>query len=273
MTEKTPSKVAKQDPWSKLRDFTDARIALGRTGGSLPTRALLAFQADHAMARDAVYAKLDTQQIEDRLIALSGDFGADYVGGFSSQAEDRDIYLQRPDLGRQLAESTTAEAKFLIPGSLLVLIADGLSATAVNQNARPFLEQWLPSIQDGWQGTLIFGYATQARVALGDQIAQLQGAEAVVVLIGERPGLSSPDSMGIYLTWAPSQTSNDAQRNCISNIRRAGLGYAAAARKLNYLLQESRRLNQSGVAIKDRSDDHTIEHTQRNFLIPDVTRD
>lgn len=266
--------TVRPDPWAALRDVTDARIALGRSGGSLPTKALLAFQTDHAMARDAIYTKLDSEAVGQALETLADEFNADYLGGFDSQADDRDTYLQRPDLGRKLRDDQrNKDKRATSDDTLLVVVADGLSATAVNTNACAFLKAWMPALRAYWSGRVELAYANQARVALADQIALQRGAKAVVLLIGERPGLSSPDSMGLYLTWAPSEKTSDAERNCISNIRSAGLSYVAGIHKLDYLLRESIRLKASGVVIKDRSDDVMLDQKERNFLLPGVSDD
>lgn len=236
------------DPWHTLRGFTRARIALGRTGQALPTDALLAFELAHAKARDAVHHPLDTDALRHALLAE----------GFAtldahSAAPDRAHYLRRPDLGRRLAaESRTAleQAPPLNP-ELTFVVADGLSAFAAAHHAVPLLVEARAKLE-GWRiGPVVV--ARQARVALGDEIGALLGAAFVAVLIGERPGLSSPDSLGIYLTYGPRVGRTDAERNCISNVRPEGLGYAEAAHKLHYLLTQARRLSLTGVALKDDS--------------------
>jgi ethanolamine ammonia-lyase small subunit len=240
------------NPWQGLRRYTQARIALGRAGVSLPTGAQLAFQLAHAQARDAVHTALDGAALAAALRA----------GGLASvelhsAAPDRDSYLQRPDLGRQLDAASRERLRALAPGAggpdLALVVADGLSALAVQQNLQPFLDQLLPRLAaDNWTLAPV-AIVRQGRVAVGDEVAQLLGARAVLVLIGERPGLSSPDSMGLYLTWAPRVGLTDASRNCISNVRPAGLDYATAAYKLHYLLTEARRRGLTGVALKDET--------------------
>lgn len=232
------------NPWQALRQFTDARIALGRAGASLPTSAHLAFQLAHAQARDAVHLALDVpllvQEIGQPCLLLH------------SAAADRTTYLQRPDLGRQL---DAASRDVLMPGQhdLAFVIADGLSAHAIMQNAAPFLALVLAqAASENWSVAPLC-IVEQGRVAIGDEIAERLGARMVVVLIGERPGLSAPDSMGLYLTWQPRTGLTDASRNCISNVRPAGLRYAEAAGKLHYLLAEAFRRRLSGVALKDET--------------------
>jgi ethanolamine ammonia-lyase small subunit len=230
------------NPWQALRALTQARIALGRAGVSLPTQAQLDFQLAHARARDAVHRPLDPASL-----------GPGHVPAHSA-CPDRATYLQRPDLGRTLDDASRTLLQAAAPDQcdLALVVADGLSALAIEQNARPFLDALLPLL-DGWNlGPTVV--AQQARVAIGDDIGALLNARCVVVLIGERPGLSSPDSMGLYMTWAPRVGLADASRNCISNVRPAGLGYAQAAHKLHYLLEQARARGLSGVALKDDTD-------------------
>lgn len=239
------------DPWENLRALTPARIALGRTGASLPTREVLRLAMAHAQARDAVHASFDADELQQRITDLG--FATLRV---ASAAPSRAIYLRRPDLGRRLsAESRTAlEAARGSLVDLAVVVADGLSATAIHAQALPMLAAFTPRIrQAGWSAAPIV-LASQARVALGDEIGVLLNARAVVVLIGERPGLSSPDSLGVYLTYAPRVGCTDAQRNCISNIRPGGLAFDEAAFKLAWLLEQAFARQLSGVALKDESD-------------------
>jgi ethanolamine ammonia-lyase small subunit len=238
------------NPWLALRQFTAARIALGRAGISQPTGAQLDFQLAHAQARDAVHRQLDAPALAAALAALPGLAPALLL---HSAAEDRTMYLQRPDLGRQLdgASRSTVAAT---PADVAFVIADGLSALAIEQHAVPFLSVLLARLaQDGWT-VAPPAIVSQGRVAVGDEVAVLLGARAVVVLVGERPGLSSPDSMGLYLTWQPRVGMPDAGRNCISNVRPAGLSYADAVHTLHYLLSEARRRGLSGVALKDETE-------------------
>ena len=260
-----PSNVV-PNPWQDLRQFTQARIALGRSGVSLPTSAQLEFQLAHARARDAVYHALDVAALAQVLDQAGHDCQLVH-----SACQDRDHYLQRPDLGRKLNTESRLQLGQLPhrPGDLALVIADGLSAFAIEQNVPPFLSQLRGSLtQDGWSLAPIV-IAQQGRVAIGDEIAELLGARAVVVLIGERPGLSSPDSMGLYFTWAPRMGLTDANRNCISNIRPAGLSYEAAAYRLCYLLVEARTRGISGVDLKDEtiSSASAVGDSARNFLL------
>ncbi len=268
------------NPWSGLRQFTDARIALGRSGVSLPTAPQLAFQLAHAQARDAVHRGLDVTRLAEGLSAAWPDAPPPCVL-LHSAALDRHHYLQRPDLGRRLDAASLevlsqlyrpAFADALVqerPYDLALVVADGLSALAIEQNAAPFLHALHQRMDgEGWRVAPLC-IAQQARVAIGDEIGEALGAKAVVVLIGERPGLSSPDSMGLYLTWMPRVGLTDASRNCISNVRPAGLAYADAALKLHYLLTQARVRQLSGVDLKDETEGSApLQVAQRgNFLL------
>ncbi len=227
--------------WHDLRSFTPARVALGRVGQGLPTAAHLAFQADHAAARDAVHAALD-------VAALRAALGPQ-TKLVRSAAPDRATYLRRPDLGRSLHPDHDLAPQ---PGCLAIVVADGLSAIATQRHAPALVEALLALMPE--LGPVVI--ATQARVALGDAVGEALQAEAVLVLLGERPGLSAFDSLGAYLTWQPRIGRSDAERNCVSNIRPAGLAVPEAARKLAWLLGEMRRLRLSGVALKDDAPDY-----------------
>ena len=232
-----------------LRDFTTARVGLGRAGDSLPTRELLDFQLAHARARDAVHARLDT--------ALLAREMSRECWTVHSAAADRGEFLKRPDLGRRLSEaSREALAKHAARYDSVFVIADGLSALAVHRHAIPLLDALGSS-----NAPVVI--AEQGRVALGDEIAQVLGADMAVVLIGERPGLSSPDSLGVYLTWRPRPGVTDADRNCISNIRADGLSYPAAAHKLRFLINEAKARKLSGVRLKESA--AALEHENRNL--------
>lgn len=242
--------MTEADPWIALRRFTDARIGLGRSGSGQPTREVLRFSLAHAMARDAVTTHIDWAPVESGLAGL----GLKAIR-IHSAAETRDIYLRRPDLGRQLdADSRQKLAGLGGPGSdLLVVIGDGLSSTAVSANAVSFMSAFLPYVRkSGWTLAPML-LAGEGRVALGDEAGELVNARSVVMLIGERPGLSSPDSLGIYLTFAPKIGRTDAERNCISNVRAGGLSYEEAAFKLAWLLTEALRRGLTGVGLKDES--------------------
>ena len=238
--------------WLKLKELTGARIALGRTGVSLPTKDILEFRMAHARARDAVHTALE---IEPLLKGLASRAFAPIT--VASQAADRHTFLLRPDLGRRLSVDSSQtltnlsnDTKQALP-NLAFVIADGLSAQAIQRHALALLEALrieLPQVQEA--AVVI---ATQARVALGDEIGEILGAELVVVLIGERPGLSAPDSMSAYLTWHPKVGRTDVERNCISNIRLEGLSYTEAAQKLAWLIRQAKLLGKSGVELKEES--------------------
>jgi ethanolamine ammonia-lyase small subunit len=228
--------------WTTLRTLTAARIGLARSGASLGTGPLLEFRRAHAMARDAVHAALDEAAL---LAALDRP-----VLVAASAAADRRTYLMRPDLGRRLADPAALAAHAGV-FDLAIVLGDGLSALALQRHAAPLLRALAPALH-GWAlAPLVLVHG--ARVAVGDQVATALGAAAVLILLGERPGLSAPDSLGAYLTWAPGPATTDADRNCVSNIRPEGLPYADAAHRLAYLLREMRRLRRSGVALKDES--------------------
>jgi ethanolamine ammonia-lyase small subunit len=245
------NKPVTPDAWSELRGVTQARIALGRAGGSLPTHEWLEFKAAHAAARDAVHNAFDAESLAAQLATL----GVETLV-VDSSAGDRTAYLQRPDLGRQLDEPSRqrleAQAKAPSPFDLAIILSDGLSALAVHRQAPPLLAELLPRLKnDGWRLAPIV-VARFGRVALEDQIGELLGAQLALMLIGERPGLGSPDSLGAYMVHGPKAGNTDAQRNCVSNIRPEGLPIAAAAETLHYLLREARRRKLSGVQLKDQ---------------------
>ncbi|WP_019449861.1 ethanolamine ammonia-lyase subunit EutC [Cupriavidus sp. BIS7] len=242
------------DPWTRLRQFTRARVAIGRTGHAQKTETILAFGLAHAQARDAVHLPLDAAALEaalDAALRQAGQAGPEVVHVHSA-AQNRDQYLRRPDLGRQLdADSRARIVASAPPCDVVFVIADGLSALAAQRHALPLLQAVLARLQ-GWQvGPIVI--ARQSRVALGDEIGERLGARQVVMLIGERPGLSSPDSLGVYLTFDPRVGRTDAQRNCISNVRPEGLSYAEAADRLVFLMRGAVALGRSGVDLKDDS--------------------
>lgn len=245
------------DSWRHLRRFTRARVALGRSGVSLPTREVLAFGLAHAQARDAVHLPLDAIALAAELAGLG--FQCLQV---ASAAPDRAAYLSRPDWGRKLGQASRTMLEAIAPCTeearpdCVVVIADGLSSLAA-RHAPPLLAALGEHLRDAAKMPVVV--ASQARVALGDEIGHLLGARQVVMLIGERPGLSSPNSLGIYLTHDPRPGCTDADRNCISNVRPEGLDYATAARKLAYLMEGARRLGRSGVDLKDDSDLASLE--------------
>jgi len=229
---------------ARLRAFTPARVGLGRTGVSQHLRDVLEFQRAHAMARDAVHAALDARTLAASIGATKRVPGTVLL---HSAARDRQIYLQRPDLGRTLDERSREMLAGLsgAESDLAIVIADGLSALAVERHAAALVEALLPQL-DGWSVAPV-SIVEQGRVAIGDEIGELLSARIAVVLIGERPGLSSPDSLGAYITWMPRRGRTDAERVCISNIRAEGLGYAEAAAQLQSVLVDARRNQLTGV--------------------------
>jgi ethanolamine ammonia-lyase small subunit len=243
-----PATPAPADLWTRLRQHTAARIGIGRAGGSVPTAALLEFQLAHARARDAVHRTLDVPVLETALRARHWD-----VLSLASAAADRDTFIRRPDLGRMLGETSRAMLEQRTAGAavpdVVFVIADGLSALAIERHAVALLDAVRPLLGDWTCGPACI--VSQGRVAVGDEVAARLGARLAVMLIGERPGLSSPDSLGLYLTWAPRPGRTNAERNCISNVRPEGLAYDAAARKLCQLMNEARRLGLTGVNLKD----------------------
>lgn len=223
---------------------------MGRTGTSVPLREALAFRLAHAHARDAVYSVLDAEKLLPELARLNVP-----VCEVRSQAHDRQEYLQRPDLGRLLHEESSALLKnqLLREFDLAVILADGLSAAAVNEHAVPLLQRRRPKLHEAGLQLAPLVVATQARVAIGDEVGEAVGAQLSLVLIGERPGLSSPHSLGAYFTYGPRPGLTDEARNCVSNIRPEGLNYDLAADRLFFLLHESLRRKLSGVQLKDGS--------------------
>lgn len=243
--------TVQDDPWSDLRAFTSARLALGRCGAALPTAEVLGFGMAHARARDAVHLPLDIDTVTAAMAARGRR-----VVTVASAAPDRPTYLLRPDLGRRLAPAAV-EALGALPASergcdLLLVVADGLSPLAVHRHAPSLVEAITGQAPAGWSiGPLVL--ATQARVALGDPIGELLAARHVAILIGERPGLGTADSLGIYLTAAPQVGRRDAERNCLSNVRKGGLPPPEAARRLWWLCEAAARLGRTGVDLKDES--------------------
>jgi ethanolamine ammonia-lyase small subunit len=246
--------------WDELRRLSGARIGLQRAGASLATGPLLGFKLAHARARDAVHDELDTSQLASDLTPLGIE-----VIVVESAAADRPRYLMRPDLGRRLAPESEAKlASHAGRCDVAVVIADGLSARAVQRHAQPVLDGTIKTLRaEGLSiGPLVI--VRHGRVAVGDAIASLLGSDSVAVLIGERPGLTAPDSMGAYLTWQPHPGTTDADRNCISNIRPDGIPYADAAFKLAHLLRAMRARRISGVQLKDDSDQAQVQATITN---------
>jgi ethanolamine ammonia-lyase small subunit len=261
-----------ENPLLELRRLTPARIALGRTGTSMPTSAQLDFQYAHAQARDAVHLPFDHAGLSSQLAERGR---ASLL--LHSAATDRNSYLQRPDLGRKLNDDsaqTLRDYALANPGGvdLAIVVADGLSALAVHRHTLPFLTRMEDQIvNDGWSVSPVI-LVEQGRVAVADEIGELLGAKMVVILIGERPGLSSPDSLGLYFTYNPKVGLTDAYRNCISNVRLEGLSYGMAAHRLLYLMREACRRQLSGVNLKDEAQVLTLESDagadmKGNFLL------
>jgi ethanolamine ammonia-lyase small subunit len=260
------------NPWLELRRLTPARIALGRTGTSMPTRAQLDFQYAHAQARDAVHLPFDHRALRSQL----SERGHESLL-LHSAAIDRNSYLQRPDLGRKLSDESAQvlrEYASAHPGGvdLVIVVADGLSALAVHRHTLPFLARLEEQVRaENWTVAPVI-LVEQGRVAVADEVGELLGAKMTVILIGERPGLSSPDSLGLYFTYNPKVGLTDAYRNCISNVRLEGLSYGMAAHRLLYLMREACRRQLSGVNLKDEAQVQTLESVagadmKGNFLL------
>ncbi len=240
-----PRNIVTPTPWTALKAYTPARVALGRAGGSVPTNASLEFQLAHARARDAVKAELDLDRLEQGLNALDRE-----TVRVRSAATDRETYIMRPNLGRRLdvrSRRALAETKREGGFDAVFVVADGLSATAVQAHATPLSAATLPQLSE-WR-LAPFTIVEGGRVAIGDEIGEVLQAKFAIVLIGERPGLSAPDSLGIYVTYTPKVGRTDAERNCISNVRPAGLSYEAAASELCNLLRRARRHRCTGVRL------------------------
>lgn len=264
--------VDPQNPLLELRRLTPARIALGRTGTSMPTSAQLDFQYAHAQARDAVHLPFDHSALSSQLTERGRESLL-----LHSAATDRNSYLQRPDLGRKLSDESAQTLRDYAqahPGGvdLALVVADGLSALAVHRHTLPFLARMEEQTAiEGWSLSPVI-LVEQGRVAVADEIGELLGAKMVVILIGERPGLSSPDSLGLYFTYNPKVGLTDAYRNCISNVRLEGLSYSMAAHRLLYLMREACRRQLSGVSLKDEAQVQTLESDtgaglKGNFLL------
>jgi ethanolamine ammonia-lyase small subunit len=240
-----------ENPWTRLRSLTAARIGLARSGASLATAPLLEFRLAHARARDAVHAMLD----EARLSADLADLGLPVLT-VASAAGDRTQYLMRPDLGRELAADATGKLACHAGDGhdAALVVADGLSARALERHAAPLLATLLPLLKKHDWRVAPLTIVRLGRVAIGDAVARHLRARMVVILIGERPGLSAPDSMGAYLTWQPGPQTTDADRNCISNIRPEGIDPPSAAFKILHLMRAMRTRQLSGIALKDETE-------------------
>jgi ethanolamine ammonia-lyase small subunit len=267
MMHKEDSFSACADAWHTLKQFTPARIALGHAGTSLPTQASLEFQLAHARARDAVSIPLDFVLLEQTLTSLGYK-----TLTLHTQADSHKNYLQRPDKGRLLNAGAVASlqqtARQSLPPDIAVIVADGLSSRAIASHAIPFLKLLLPQLDEHGYALPSICLVKHGRVAIGDPISELFSARMSIVLIGERPGLSSPDSMGIYFTYQAKTGSTDADRNCISNIHKNGLRYEQALKKLLYLIQEADRLQFSGIHLKDETTASSdAQEKPGNFLL------
>ena len=265
-----------ENPWAILREYTDARIGLGRAGVSIPTSHSLQFQLAHAQAQDAVHLPLDVEYVIEQFgnINLNQEIFTPIL--LHSQAVNRTVYLQRPDLGRRLDKKSMDVLKKVNAlkdekYDLSIVVVDGLSSLAIKENAAVFTKKLIEALNFDSQDWNIapITIVQQGRVAIGDEVGQILNSKISIVLIGERPGLSSPDSMGLYLTYNPKVGLTDESRNCISNIRIEGLSYEEAVKKTMYLLKESRKLELSGVNLKDRTSNDIIENNinEENFLI------
>jgi ethanolamine ammonia-lyase small subunit len=242
--------LADSDGWTRLKSHTTARIALGRAGASLPTSEVLGFGLAHAQAKDAVHLAFGAEAIAAAVQQLG--FETLLV---ESAAPSRESYLRRPDLGRRLSDDSRVTLRIhRQPASDIgIVIGDGLSATAIHLNVEPLLRALLPVLAANHLSVSPFVIARNARVALADEVGAALHVRAVLMLIGERPGLSSPDSIGAYLTFDPRVGKNDADRNCVSNIRPGGLSFGEAAHKLGWLMEEAFRMRGTGVQLKDNS--------------------
>jgi ethanolamine ammonia-lyase small subunit len=246
-----------KDAWSSLKNFTPARIALGKSGISVPSQEVLRFKMDHAHARDAVFSLLD---IDELLVQLQLFNLPVYV--LKSKAADKHTYLKRPDLGRRLHQDSMNLLNNLKDTSydVCITITDGLSATAINNHCIHILSLLIPLLIDANINTAPVCVVKHGRVAVADETSSLLKTKLALLLIGERPGLSAHDSMGVYLTYNPRPGLTDESRNCISNIRPEGLPYQHAADKIFYLIKESMRLKLSGVWLKENTTNEPLEY-------------
>ena len=256
-----------ESPWQSLCRYTQARIALGRCGCSVPTRELMAFKLAHAKAIDAVHLPLDLALTARKIREIT----ALPTVTLSSAAPDRQAYLQRPDLGRLLSPDSVSQLSRIDKGGtydISLVVADGLSSTAISRNIDPLMRQLVPGLKQKGYRLAPVSVIEQARVAVADQVARLQHSRMTVIFIGERPGLKSPDSLGIYMTYNPEEGTTDERRNCISNVRKNGLSYAAASFKLMYLIEEAFRRKLSGVNLKDNQIGHQLLSGSKKISFP-----
>lgn len=260
--------VIDEDPWKSLKKYTQARIAMGRCGSAVPTHELLQFRLAHARAIDAVHLPFYQENISQELEKISGTA----VLRLHSAAKDRAEYLKRPDLGRLLSEKSVQTIRNNMPQTsgydISLVIADGLSSTAIENNIRPVMKLLLPILKEKKFTLSPVSVVEQGRVAIADVIAELLHAKLAIIFIGERPGLTSPDSLGIYMTYNPQKGTTDERRNCISNIRQDGLSYSLACSKVVYLIEEAFKRELSGVELKDEQTyDEQLEMVEKNRLV------
>jgi ethanolamine ammonia-lyase small subunit len=250
--------AAKHNPGTgeSLQRYTSARVSLGRVGPAIPTREQLRFQLDHALARDAVHAQLDVTSMLQGLQQRKMEHLALRSAIAGEPGDERQLYLRRPDLGRTLHQESRDtllkfSAKLVKHSDVVFVIADGLSALAVERHALPLLDETTSLLPpDQWSVGPVC-VVSQGRVAIGDEIGDLLHAKLSIMLIGERPGLSAPDSLGVYITWNPRPGRTDAERNCISNIRHEGLTYVDAAQRIAFYMNEAKRLQATGITLKE----------------------
>lgn len=258
-------KTYTNDSWESLKKYTQARIAIGKCGSSVPTRELLDFKLCHAKAIDAVNISLDTSKLINQISHLSENG----IYSLHSAANDRSEYLRRPDLGRKLSAESLKMLQSLAQTTefdVTLVIADGLSSFAIEKNAAPFLHFFIPLLKKNGLSIAPVTVVKQARVAIADEITHALKARLSVILIGERPGLKTPDSMGIYMTYNPVPGTTDERRNCISNVRPEGLAYEIAAQKLMYLITEAFSRKLSGVDLKDEQDTEALLITSSKMI-------
>jgi ethanolamine ammonia-lyase small subunit len=255
---------------ASLRDLTPARVSLPTTGDSIATDEVLNFELAHAQARDAVHAVLHLPSFTQRLVNELPILAQAPIAVIQvrSNAPDRATYLRHPNLGRTLHPDSAALLR-PVSGELAVIIADGLSALAIERNAIPVLAHLLPKLlADAWTIAPIT-LVQQGRVGISDAVGSCLGASCSLILIGERPGLSSPDSMGAYLTWSPHPDRTDADRNCLSNIRNGGLTPEDAANRLFWYLQLARSMKRTGTSLKEGSSEpHLAAESDKRRLAP-----
>jgi ethanolamine ammonia-lyase small subunit len=249
-------KPVTKDAWSSLRNFTPARIALGRSGISVPSQEVLRFKMDHAYARDAVFSLMDVDTLLSQLQLFNLPI---YV--LKSKAADKHTYLKRPDLGRKLHQDSMNRLNNLndISYDVCITITDGLSAIAINNHCMHVLSLLIPLLVNANINTAPLCVVKHGRVAIADETSSLLKAKLALLFVGERPGLSAHDSMGVYLTYNPRPGLTDESRNCISNIRPEGLQYQPAADKIFYLIRESLRLQLSGIWLKENNANDMLE--------------